>query len=121
MVLKKVGHAPVLRTVSANSSRLDRFCGPGWLAVGDAASAYDPLSSQGISKALESGLRAAQAITRRRNGQSAALNDYAGWLEDEFQVYLRQYAFYYSQVTRWPGSPLWQRRQPERRATTSRA
>src|SRR5207245_3342 len=33
---------------SANSSRLDLASGRNWLAVGDAAMAFDPLSSQGL-------------------------------------------------------------------------
>jgi hypothetical protein len=40
--------------VVANNSRLDRLAGEKWLAVGDAAMAFDPLSAQGISKALHS-------------------------------------------------------------------
>jgi flavin-dependent dehydrogenase len=46
---------------TACTSRLDRAAGAGWLAVGDAASAYDPLSAEGICKALASASRAAQA------------------------------------------------------------
>ena len=38
----------VPRVVAANSSRLDCVSGRGWLAVGDAAMAFDPLSSQGL-------------------------------------------------------------------------
>src|SRR5262249_26453424 len=38
----------VPRVVAAMSSRLDRPSGRGWLAVGDAAMAFDPLSSQGL-------------------------------------------------------------------------
>ena len=40
-----------LHVVAAGSSRLDRVCGPGWLAVGDAATAFDPLSSTDCSTA----------------------------------------------------------------------
>jgi hypothetical protein len=41
----------------ANSSYLDPYCDEekGWWAVGDAAIAFDPLSSQGIITALKSG------------------------------------------------------------------
>ncbi len=38
----------VSQIVSANSSRLDKTAGKNWLAVGDAAMAFDPLSSQEI-------------------------------------------------------------------------
>ena len=46
----------------APSFVLDRICGSDWLAVGDAAAAYDPIASQGIHKALSDGLLSAAAI-----------------------------------------------------------
>lgn len=46
----------------AESSMLERTSGSGWIAVGDAAMAYDPLSSRGISSALESGMAAATFV-----------------------------------------------------------
>ncbi|MBI3734207.1 MAG: tryptophan 7-halogenase [Chloroflexi bacterium] len=100
-----------LRAFNANSSRLDRFSGPGWLAVGDAAAAVDPLSSQGISRALESGLQAAQAIEQYLGGNAEGLPAYARWLERGFEDYLRRRAIYYGWERRWPDSVFWQRRQ----------
>ena len=47
---------------SASSRRLEPAAGPDWLAVGDSASRFDPLSSQGILKALRSGIFASYAI-----------------------------------------------------------
>src|SRR5262249_2634984 len=64
---------PNLRLSATNSSRLDNFIGRNWLAVGDAACAFDPLSSQGIYFALESGLRAAEAIRTYLSGRETAL------------------------------------------------
>ena len=40
---------------AANSQRLSQMGGLGWVAAGDAAMTFDPLSSQGILKALRSG------------------------------------------------------------------
>ncbi|MBD0394775.1 MAG: tryptophan 7-halogenase [Microcoleus sp. C1-bin4] len=48
----------------AFSQYLDRMIGDRWLAVGDAACTLDPLSSAGIYKALQSGIKAALAISR---------------------------------------------------------
>ena len=42
-----------LRVAAAQSARLDRPVGNNWLAVGDAAAAYDPLAGQGVYSALE--------------------------------------------------------------------
>ena len=46
----------------ASSSRLRQLTGPNWLATGDAALAFDPLSSQGIASAMYSGIAAARAV-----------------------------------------------------------
>src|SRR3546814_13476214 len=51
-----------IRGAPANSQRLRDFCGDAWMAVGDAAQAYDPLSSQGIAKALKTASHAGHMI-----------------------------------------------------------
>lgn len=98
------------RIVSANSSRLDRVMGDGWVAVGDAALAYDPLSSQGILAALETGAQAAAAIGVYLDGDRAALGRYAQSINARWELYLASLRFFYGQERRWPASPFWQRR-----------
>ncbi|MFP8965211.1 NAD(P)/FAD-dependent oxidoreductase [Pokkaliibacter sp. CJK22405] len=54
--------------------------GKGWLAVGDAALSFDPLSSQGMFFALYSGIRGAEAISQSLNTPAfakAAMGEYA--------------------------------------------
>ncbi|MBI5257911.1 MAG: tryptophan 7-halogenase [Burkholderiales bacterium] len=106
--------APARLTVrQARSARLDRCGGPRWLAVGDAASAFDPLSSQGVHKALVDGLRAAGHAYRSLAGAGErALAEHAQALEDRFADFLRIRAHFYAQEPRWPDAPFWQRRQP---------
>lgn len=96
------------KIVSANSSHLDLPAGETWLAAGDAAAAFDPLSSQGIIAAMESGIVAAEAIL---NGKPEALKSYAQRLEQGFTAYLANKDYYYAQERRWPGSTFWLRRQ----------
>jgi flavin-dependent dehydrogenase len=96
--------------VAANSSRLNRSVGKNWLAVGDAAIAFDPLSAQGVHKALDSGLRAAQSIKDQCSGDHSALQAYARDVDDSFRSYLRLRQAYYTQERRWPHSTFWQRR-----------
>ncbi|MDX2041431.1 MAG: FAD-dependent oxidoreductase [Acidobacteriota bacterium] len=93
--------------ISANSSRLDVVAGNSWLAVGDAAAAFDPLSSQGIVTALEFGILTAEAILA---GEREALKTYSERLEQKFAAYLANRNFYYSQERRWPASTFWRRR-----------
>ena len=67
-----------LRIVSANTARLEAFSGPAWLAAGDAAMSFDPLSSQGIMNALYSGLKAADAVHDSIRGLNGAADRYEG-------------------------------------------
>lgn len=65
-----------VRAVDATAYRADAVSGPGWIAVGDAAMALDPLSSSGVQKAIRTALAAAIVInTRLRRPQAAALAD----------------------------------------------
>jgi flavin-dependent dehydrogenase len=100
--------------VAANTSRLDHVAGKNWLAVGDAAMALDPLSSQGVYNALQSGLIAAQAIDSALAGDVTAPQKYAASVEEDYDACLETRAYYYAAETRWPDSPFWQRRVGEK-------
>jgi flavin-dependent dehydrogenase len=121
------GYAPASRALGADASgcHLDHAAGERWLAAGDAALAFDPLSSKGIANALYTGLRAADALLRRARGDVAALNGYAHHLLDIHRVYREQLRAFHAMEARWPEAPYWSRRQtgtgPEalrRRAST---
>jgi len=92
------------RSSCARTQWLDPPAGPGWLALGDAALARDPLSATGIVWAMDSGIRAAQAIAV---GESLG---YVGWVSAEREEYLVRRQYYYSVVRRWPRSDFWSRR-----------
>jgi flavin-dependent dehydrogenase len=96
---------------AAPSFVLDEVGGNGWLAVGDAASAYDPISSQGIHKALSDGVRAAQAVADVLQGDAQALRDYRAAMAPRFQQYLQGRNFFYGLEKRWPASSFWTTRQ----------
>lgn len=102
---------------SALSFLLDNPCGRGWLAVGDAASSYDPISSQGIYKALLDGLQAAEAIAAWLAGEAGALDRYQAAIAARFDDYLRIRNYFYEREQRWPSAPFWARRRA--RATVS--
>lgn len=81
------------------------------LAVGDAASAFDPLSSQGIAKALRSGVFASYAIADSLlRGDDRGRARYRDFSADEFAGYLQTLAEYYGRERRWSDRPFWQRR-----------
>ena len=96
---------------SARSQRLEPLHGDdGWMAIGDAATAFDPLSSRGIMKGLTHGERAASAISSYLSGDDSALRQLSRETGDEYLEYLKTRKGYYHIETRWPDSFFWKRR-----------
>jgi len=98
---------------AAHSAQLEAAAGPGWLAAGDAAISFDPLSSQGIFNALYTGLCAAEAASRALQGDAAAYTGYSGEIASIGAAYRRHLAYCYGQERRWPAAPFWRRRHGE--------
>ncbi len=99
-------------TVSAAmTSRQPLVHDKNWLLAGDAAMTWDPLSGQGVCKAMESGIRAADAVDRALGGDEGGFDEYARWTYASFADYLKTRCRYYNAEQRWPDSPFWQRRQ----------
>ncbi len=96
---------------AAHTHRLERLTGDDWLAVGDAATTFDPLSSQGILKSLRSGVLASYAVADFFKGSSSGLEKYEAVTAREFEDYLDVRADFYGRECRWEDSPFWLRRQ----------
>jgi flavin-dependent dehydrogenase len=92
---------------SARTSRLEPFAGDGWLAAGDAACAFDPLSGRGIVAALLTGRSAGLAADTLLSGSSADCEELLSTL---FADTLAERAETYAAETRWPELPFWARR-----------
>ena len=90
------------RVCPAHSARFQRCVGPNWIAVGDSAMTFDPLSGQGSAKALESARLAAQTILHQEDYQTACERL---WLD-----FLRDRRDYYRAERRWMNAPFWSRR-----------
>jgi flavin-dependent dehydrogenase len=96
------------RITSSQSYCIRRAAGENWFAVGDAASAFDPLSSAGIYKALLTGQLAARAIsgvepaTQRRTYQTR--------INDDYHTYLDMRAQLYQAEQRWTDHDFWNAR-----------
>ena len=107
-----------LHVLAANSYTTSQCQGRRWLAAGDAASAVDPLSGQGIERALRCGIRAARTVDTILNaearadepGTQAALDEYQDDQHAIDREYLSQRQECYARVRRWPDRPFWQRR-----------
>ncbi|HYP39034.1 MAG TPA: tryptophan 7-halogenase [Chloroflexia bacterium] len=98
------------KVTPAQSARLERFSGEGWLAVGDAALSFDPLSSQGIMTALFAGIEAGQALHAHLSGDPQALDLYSARLTAIYEAYLNNRLLYYNYERRWRDRPFWRRR-----------
>jgi len=98
-----------LRVWTAHSQRLSQVHGDGWVAAGDAATTYDPLSSLGILKALRAGKIASFVALDALEGRDSA-HRYGKFIAGEYAGYCETKRWFYSQEQRWPSSPFWQRR-----------
>ncbi len=95
---------------AAHSQRLSRFGGRAWVAAGDAAMTFDPLSSQGIVKALRSGKMASFVAADFLLRGAETHDRYAKLARAEFDEYEQTRRAYYREEQRWPASPFWARR-----------
>jgi flavin-dependent dehydrogenase len=97
------------RAYPAATAQAARLCGEGWLAVGDAAASFDPLSSQGLAASVLMGSRAGDAIAHpdRERAIAAWAEAYAMLVAEHADLH----AHYARLETRWPDSAYWRRRQ----------
>lgn len=101
--------APIVRP--AFSQYLVPMAGEGWIAAGEAAAAFDPLSSMGIGHALASGIAAARAVHRSIcRSDEAGLEQYCASVTQHYERYRARQAAVYTLEHRWPDAPFWSRR-----------
>lgn len=94
----------------ACGSVLSPFFGQGWVAVGDAAMAFDPLSSQGMFNAIYSGMKAAQAIDGTLAGKGGLFEEYAERLRSIRKTYLARHRLVYATEQRFSQHDFWRQR-----------
>ena len=102
---------------AAHGAHLAPCTGDGWLATGDAALSFDPLSSRGLFNALYTGLAAALTADNHLSNAADALPDYARAIADIRSDYAAQLAFWYGTETRWRDRPFWRCRIETMQAT----
>lgn len=84
--------------------------GSDWLAIGDAAAAFDPLSSHGMTTALWTGLKGAEAALASLSGDAERPEAYAAQVALGVQSFLAERTRVYAQEQRFSDRPFWQRR-----------
>jgi flavin-dependent dehydrogenase len=98
-------------TRAANSQLSPTVTAAGWVAAGDAAAAFDPISSLGIGFALRSGMEAARvaaAAIEQDEGPAAAYTASVAQIYADYRMRLHHI---YQMERRWPQAPFWARRQ----------
>jgi flavin-dependent dehydrogenase len=95
---------------AAGSTLLPLPAGNRWIAAGDAAAAFDPLSSHGVGSAVAGGKQAAGAVAAALDGDESAFSRYTDRLLADYARYLWLRHAYYVEEQRWPGFPFWSRR-----------
>ncbi|EDP96050.1 FAD-dependent monooxygenase [Kordia algicida OT-1] len=95
---------------NANSSVANETAGSNWLALGDAAMSFDPLSSHGITNALFISAKAATTIEKKLlEADPDTFFEYDKTMQAIFQQYLQSKNELYRQETRWKDEVFWER------------
>ena len=110
-------HAPLTCTrltsspeprVMAATSALQRPCaGEGWVAIGDAALARDPLCGEGIASALRSGWDGGGHVLDALAGNPDVWRESARRVEATAQRYANEWKLAYQAQPRWSDRPFW--------------
>ncbi|MEI5637658.1 MULTISPECIES: lysine-epsilon-oxidase maturase LodB [unclassified Pseudoalteromonas] len=109
--LSMIGNKLWLRPAHSQSTQFAQVAN--YLPVGDAACAFDPISSMGLGFAMTSGCQAARLIANEADsGLSAATQlSYQQDIAQQYQQYSALKQLFYGKEKRWPHSAFWQRRQ----------
>lgn len=112
--LKAIPRPQKLNACDASVTLTPHAAGENWLAVGDAALSFDPLSSQGIFFALYSGIRGAEAALAclHQPAQAAqARADYHQQVMQVFAVNQQTRQLFYTRELRYRQHDYWQTQQ----------
>lgn len=96
-----------LRAFSAPSFCLHKITGKYWMAIGDAAATYDPITSQGILKAMTQAVQAADLLANAAD-PAPSLNLFEQQVQHQYQHYRQVRQYFYNLEKRWPDALFWQ-------------
>jgi len=88
-------------------SSLSFITGSNLLAVGDAMVSFDPVTGDGLSFAVVSGIEAATTIAAAAGGDGTARDRYLRGAELLFARYCENRRQVYGDEHRWPDAPFW--------------
>ncbi|MDF1694878.1 MAG: lysine-epsilon-oxidase maturase LodB [Saprospiraceae bacterium] len=97
------------QTQMSDVRSIDRF-----VAIGDAAVSFDPISSMGIGFAISSACFATKHIAQELEGSAQTIDVFQEDIVRNFNQYQQIKSGYYQKEKRWPDSLFWQRRHQNR-------
>ncbi|GAA0873626.1 NAD(P)/FAD-dependent oxidoreductase [Wandonia haliotis] len=107
-----------LGTRAAGTNRLENIGRKNWIAIGDAAMCFDPLSSQGMYNAMVMAAQTAKQICSidficdpEREKVTRFYTSFYESSENIWLHYLKHYNLFYAMEKRWENEPYWERRQ----------
>jgi flavin-dependent dehydrogenase len=107
---RRLGDARLTTFIGAASWATLPCAASGWIAVGDAALARDPISGDGLTSALRSGCDAADVIEAALGGEALAWTRAAAQGAEVASRYQQQRLELYRKAqARWPASAFWRR------------
>ncbi len=105
-------------TVSANSTKLDKVAGKQWLALGDAAISFDPLSSQGMFNAMACAMQVTELLKHFNFIKEYDIAKvyrfsemYTSQINSIWKHYVKHKDLLYGAESRWKDAAFWKRRQ----------
>ncbi|OOV19044.1 NAD(P)/FAD-dependent oxidoreductase [Flavobacterium sp. LM4] len=96
-------------SVAANSTKLEQAGGKQWVALGDAALSFDPLSSQGMYNAMASAMQL-QTLLLQYGFTETLQKIHTEQTERIWHHYLKHKSIFYQAETRWKTAAFWERR-----------
>lgn len=102
--------APSYHSCAIYSGLLPTLEGSSWIAIGDAAASFDPISAQGIYKGLSHGLMAAEKVKSWFENKGETSTEYSEQVKEQYKVYQRNRAHSYGLERRWQESDFWRKR-----------
>jgi flavin-dependent dehydrogenase len=118
-LLEKASLAQPPRAFDTSLYTSRTFASEQFLLVGDAGLFIDPLSSEGVHKAMASAITGAvvvNTILKRPPMAGHAVSFYEEGQKTLYQLHYHQVAQYYQEEGRWPDHLFWQRRSRPRAA-----
>jgi flavin-dependent dehydrogenase len=106
----RIESMPLREAHPAHTSVREYVARRNWLAVGDAARSYDPLSGLGLMNAMTHAVAASQTILCMLDGDYESAAEYEDANRRAFTEYRATHRSYYALEDRWPDSPFWRRR-----------